>query len=441
MLLALVTSLALLAPTGVGTAAFAAPDAYQPKAGPSFNSPLGGAATRRAIFHKIIRTIDSTKRGSEIKIFTWNFATSEGATALLRAQARGVRVRLIMDGQNNREITNVTFNRLRSGLNAGNKRWSDGRGSWARMCRHSCRGAGGASHSKFFLFSKVGKAEKVVMQGSANLTLASTNNQWNDIVTYTNNDAAWRFTSKVFDQAARDKRLGVPFTSVELKNSAMFMFPLAGRGSYDPVARLLNKVRCTGATNTASGRTVIRIAPDVIRQDRGMRLARQVRALWNQGCDIRIGYTVMGIDVGRMLRDPSGRGPVPIRHLVQDFNGDGIFDNYFHLKAMSIVGRIGRDRSGYAALNGSANWSTSSARSDENLAIFYTKNITKRYEDHLDYWYSNFPGSSTSARTSSVDARSAGQQLVFGSGPNAVYEDGTPAARDGVDPFETMSQD
>ena len=45
----------------------------------------------------------------------------------------------------------------------------------------------------------------------------------------------------------------------------------------------------------------------------------------------------------------SGRGPVPMKHLVQDFNGDGEFDNYFHLKAMSIVGNVGGDRSGYVA--------------------------------------------------------------------------------------------
>ena len=47
---------------------------------------------------------------------------------------------------------------------------------------------------------------------------------------------------------------------------------------------------------------MIRIAPDVLRQARGMSLATKVRDLWNQGCDIKIGYTVMGIDVGRFLR-------------------------------------------------------------------------------------------------------------------------------------------
>ena len=75
-----------------------------------------------------------------------------------------------------------------------------------------------------------------------------------------------------------------------------------------------------------------------MRNERGMRLAQRLRDLWIQGCDVRIAYTVMGVDVFRFLSQPTARGPVPKRHLVQDFNGDGEFDNYFHLKALTING-------------------------------------------------------------------------------------------------------
>lgn len=443
-LLALALLLALAVPVaGPGGAAHAAPDDFRVKSGVTFNSPLGGSDVRRAIFRKVLRSINSTRRGSDIKIFTWNFATSEGATALLRAQARGVRVKLIMDRQNNNEIPNPSFRRLRSGLAKGNDRWPKDRRSWARMCTRSCRGGGGAAHSKFFLFSEVGKVKRVVMQGSANVTVAATTNQWNDMYTYTRNRAAWRFSNRIFAEAAKDKRLKRPFAVKKMRNSDLVMFPLEGKGSYDPVARLLRQTRCTGATNTASGRTVIRIAPDVMRQERGMRLAVLVRDLWNKGCDVRLGYTVMGIDVGRFLRNPGGRGPVPLKHLVQDFDGDGQFDNYFHLKAMSIVGNVRGDRSGHAVLNGSANWSSSGAHSDENVGVYYTRNLTLRYQDHISYWYENFPGTS-SARTTARSASGAPapeQPLVFGSGLNAVLEDGSPAAPPGVDPFANMEQD
>ena len=80
-----------------------------------------------------------------------------------------------------------------------------------------------------------------------------------------------------------------------------------------------------------------------------------------------------------------------MKHLVQDFDEDGEFDNYFHLKSMSIVGNVGGDRSGYVVLNGSANWSGLARVSDENLGIYWNKQRTLQYEEHIDYWYTNFP--------------------------------------------------
>jgi hypothetical protein len=196
-------------------------------------------------------------------------------------------------------------------------------------------------------------------------------------------------------------------------------------------------VSCRGANNTASGRTKIQIAPDVIRQERGMRLARKLRTMWNNGCNIRIGYTVVGIDVGRFLRQSSGRGPVPMKHLTQDFNGDGEFDNYFHLKSMTIRGKYNGDPTGYALLNGSANWSGIAKVSDENLGIYRSRKRVLRYEEHLDFWYENFP---RNGRSTSMSERRvvSDDQLIFGGDENAVYEDGTPV---GYDPFVNMPSD
>ena len=176
------------------------------------------------------------------------------------------------------------------------------------------------------------------------------------------------------------------------------------------------------------------MAPDVIRQDRGMRIAQEIRSLWNDGCDIHIGYTVIGVAVGRYLRSSSGRGPVPLEHLVQDANGDGQFDNYFHLKAMSIVGHVGKNASAYVTLNGSANMSTSSKVSDENLAIYRRKSTTLKYQAHLNYWYDNFP--QTPSGKSSA--------LMFGTGRDYVLEGEAPGAaarRPVVDPYAHVDMD
>ena len=253
--------------------------------------------------------------------------------------------------------------------------------------------AAASAHSKFFMFSHAGKARKVVIQGSANYTVASTTNQWNDIYTHRGNRKVWDFANRIFKEAAADKRARRPYADREFGAFRLLMFPNTGRRVADPVMQMLNRVRCQGATNTASGRTRIRIAPDVIRNPRGMKLGRKVRALWRNGCDIRVGYTVIGRDVGRMMRAPSRRGPVPLKHLVQDFNGDGEFDNYFHMKSMTIVGNYGGDRSNHVLLNGSSNWSGLGKISDENLGIYRSKGLVQRYQKHLIYWYKNFPGS------------------------------------------------
>ena len=359
---------------------------FTPRGGVTFNSPVGNRARQRAILNKIIKSIRATPRGQEIHIMTWNLLSRDAVNALLRAQKRKVRVRVIMS-RSNAEIggtVNQSFKRLKRGLYRGNKGRQAHRKSWAVLCTKSCRGRHGAAHGKYYLFSRAGRARHVVIQGSANLTVASATNQWNDVYTSTNRPAAYSFMLGVFNQMARDRpvrRTAVRWTG---GRDRLLFFP-DGRGP-DPVMRLLNRVRCRGAA-TPGGRTRIRIAPDVIRESRGMRLGGKVRQLWQAGCNVRVGYTIVGRDVGRAMRAPGRRGRLPMRHLVQDRNDDGQFDNYFHMKTTTIVGRIGRKRASYVTFNGSANWSSVSARSDENMGISWRKGTTLKVEKHINYWY------------------------------------------------------
>ncbi|MCW2791714.1 MAG: hypothetical protein JWO76_812, partial [Nocardioides sp.] len=410
---------------------------YTPTGGVSFNSPLGDSATRNRIFNKITKSIYAAPKGSTIRIFTWNFLTRAGVEALLKAQDRGVRVKLLMSETNTTQIENQPFKRLHRELKAGNKHRKAKRHSYARVCSKSCRGNYGTAHAKFYLFSKSGKARQVLMQGSANYTVASGSNQWNDMVTSVGREKLYNYAKDVFEQAAKDEPVHPPFISRDFGSTRLMFFPEMGKKSTDPVMDLLNQVRCRNAENTPNGRTVLRLAPDVIREERGMTIGRKLRSLWEHGCDIHIGYTVMGVAVGRMLRNHSGRGPVPLKHLVQDVDNDGEFDNYFHLKAMSIVGHLGKNRSAYALLNGSANMSGNSKVSDENVAIYRRKQITMKYQAHINYWYDNFP-----QPKSSPSGRS---RLMFGDGPNYVLEGESPAqrrsARTGVNPFAHVDMD
>ena len=408
---------------------------YTPKSGVTYNSPVGPPEQQKAIFGKILRSIRSTPRGEDIRIMSWNIQSRGAVDALLKAQRRGVRVWVLMSKSNAEAIDNRSWSRLHNGLRRGNANRREARHSWARLCAASCRGRSGAAHAKYFLFSRSGRARNVVIHGSANLTSASTSNQWNDVFTTVNRDRPYEFFVRIFQQMAKDRPVKSPYATWTNGLDRFLFFP---GGQKDPVMGLLNKVRCRGATNTASHRTRIRIAPDVLRENRGMRLGRKVWQLWQGGCDVRIGYTVVGRNTGPMLRRPGTRGRgVPMRHLVQDVNGDGIFDRYFHLKEMSIVGNVGGDKSNWVVLNGSSNWSDRGYRSDENLGVHWRKTLTRRYEKHFDYWY-QWPGFARSRRyqMSARMTQDAIQQgrlvdgLLFGTGPI-----------NGVDPYANLDLD
>ena len=110
-------------------------------------------------------------------------------------------------------------------------------------------------------------------------------------------------------------------------------------------------------------------------------------------------FRSMGGDVRRYLRNPSGRGAVPMVHLVQDFDKDGEFDNYFHLKVWTINGRMGSNPTAFMAFNGSANTSDLSTNSDEITGIFTTRYRVQRYQDFIDYWFEHPPAGYDSTGT------------------------------------------
>ncbi len=409
---------------------------YTPRGGVTYNSAVGSDAQQDRILDKIVRSIRSTPRGHDIRIMSWNIQSNRGVDALLRAQRRGVRVRVLMSRSNAAAIDNHSWARLDRGLRRGNAHRRKARHSWARLCSASCRGSSGAAHAKYFLFSRSGRARHVVIHGSANLTAASTNNQWNDVLTTVNRERPYRFFVRIFSQMAKDRRVRHPYAAWSNGRDRFLFFPGPER---DPVMGLLNKVRCRHAANTRSHRTRLRIAPDVLREERGMRLGRKVWQLWQHGCNVRIGYTVMGVDVGRMMRRPGQRGRgVPMRHLVQDVNGDGMFDRYFHLKAMSIVGHVGRDRSNSVVLNGSSNWSSRAYRSDENLGVHWREGLTQRYEEYISYWY-GWPGFASSNGRYQMSARMTQEAAQDGRLVDGLLFGTAPI--NGVDPYANVDMD
>jgi phosphatidylserine/phosphatidylglycerophosphate/cardiolipin synthase-like enzyme len=395
-------------PVLANAGAVAAPRRYAPRPGVIFNTAVGTSSSKNAIYGKILAAINHAPSGSRIRIMSWNIMSQTAVDAMLRAQKRGVKLRVLMANTNLVDIPNPGFVRLRAGFKRNNQTLPMRRRSYAKTCIGSCRGDRGSAHTKVFLFSKTGKAHDVVMSGSANLTVAGAVNQWNDMFTWVDNRNMFNFAVRTYKEMWQDKPLAQQHVHHTVGKDTLGFHPLVGPDGVepDPVMRLLNKVKCRGAKNTRHGRTVVRAAPDAIRQARGLALGLKLRELWAQGCDVRIAYTVMGIDVSRALNKPTARGVVPKKHLVQDFNGDGEFDNYFHLKAVSINGNWNGNRGAYVVLNGSSNWSSGARFSDENYAIIKRRSTTMKYQRFIDYWYVNFPKSApVTARTARLVTR------------------------------------
>ena len=79
---------------------------YSPQPGVVFNTALGPRADRNRIFGKIIAAINHAPERSRIRVMSWNIMSRTAVDALLRAQARGVKVRVLMDNTNLVDIPN-----------------------------------------------------------------------------------------------------------------------------------------------------------------------------------------------------------------------------------------------------------------------------------------------------------------------------------------------
>ncbi|MEV7428545.1 phospholipase D-like domain-containing protein [Nocardioides sp. NPDC092400] len=369
--------------------------AWRPRAGATFNNPLGGRRERRRIVRQVIKAIDHTPRGGQIRVASWNVRNAGITRALASAHRRGATVRMIMSRGNlgTSEDPNPGVRSLVHELSTnGNDARRPARRSHVKTCVSSCRGTSGISHSKFFLFSRTGRARWVVMNGSFNATDLASSNQWNEIYTVRGKPGMYDAFRGTFAQMWRDKPVRKAFTRAKVGPVTAFFYPYAGPRArrLDPALSELKAVRCRGARNTASGRTKVRIAMTSWFGERGTRLAWRVRRMQNHGCDVKIVYAVMGNEVLRILRR-EGRRPVRMRQIVQDFDGDGVYDRYLHMKVLTIRGRYRGDRSAWITVNGSANWSPAVLNSDEAVLRIKRPSVLRDYDRWITKLYRHPP--------------------------------------------------
>ena len=374
MVTAVLAGLGSVQAPGAASATAQRAGGFTPSEGVLFSNPVG--RDPRQILTHVIQTIRSTPRGEKIRIAVWNFDDRPTADALVKAFQRGVTVQLVVAGS----VDSASFRSVAAVLN---ERPRDV--SFAIKCRGACRSSRKVMHSKIFLFSRSGRARNISMFGSSNLTTPAGNRQWNDLVTVTN-EPLYEFFTQTFIEYALDTPVARPYVREDVGRYRVYLYPSGP--DHNPVFDELGHVECAGASGMPGGRTRIRIAVAGWFDAYGEKIARRVRSLWEQGCDVRIITTLAGRGVNRTLKSTRGRGPVPIRQLEEDRNGDGTADRYLHMKAIAITGVFDGDPRAKVVITGSPNWSTTASTSDEVLVrMVKTGGLAATYQRWIDQLY------------------------------------------------------
>jgi phosphatidylserine/phosphatidylglycerophosphate/cardiolipin synthase-like enzyme len=328
--------------------------AFTPRTGATFNRPIGSRAEQDRVHALVNRTIDAVPRGGTIRIAVFSFSEKATADALLRAKARGVRVRIVFDDH----TIYPQEARLRRALGHD----ADA-SSWVLYCSHACRGTGGDMHDKFFLFSRAGGAPNVTMVGSNNMTSYNSEQQWADVYTVANNERLYSTYVDLFSQL-RTSRLSstqrtAAYSEVGYGRWQAQFFPAPSvTPSSDPAMRTLSKIGCTaGAGTGVDGHTLVRLSQHAWFGDRGRYLARKVADLSRAGCLVRV---IPGKSVGDGVLDTLRQAGVAIARVRHS-------SVHTHQKVLTVSGTFDGNPRAEVVFTGSHNYTDRALTCDDTV--------------------------------------------------------------------------
>ncbi|MEF2528971.1 phospholipase D-like domain-containing protein [Streptomyces globosus] len=241
----------------------------------TFNDPAGTAVQQDAIRNQLISLIDRSPAGAEINGSVYLITDGGVRDALVRAKQRGVKVKLIVDGDavpgsdpDSGTAIGSEYSALAAASGLGTDLTAD---SWVMACPadRGCIGNrdlgggddGAINHNKFFLFSKVGSTENVVFQTSANLTSSQRRNLYNNAVTLPDNGSGLYTAYRSYWQDLRTHgssgagladynktRNSGPYTTHFFPRQEKTGTTYSTDPSTDTVVSLLNDIGCAGGS-------------------------------------------------------------------------------------------------------------------------------------------------------------------------------------------------
>ncbi|MFE9401273.1 phosphatidylserine/phosphatidylglycerophosphate/cardiolipin synthase family protein [Streptomyces sp. NPDC006530] len=272
----------------------------------TFNDPAGSSAQQDAIRNQLISLINRTPAGAEINGSVYLFTDGGVSGALVAAKQRGVKVKLVVDGDAvadvdaNGKATGSEYSMLAAATGLGTDLTAD---SWVLACpaNRGCvgnralggsGGTGAINHNKFFLFSMAGSTDNVVFQTSANLTTSQRRNLFNNAVTipdagsglYASYRAYWQ---DLVSSGSSGPGLATYYKTQDAGAYKTYFFPRQEKAGAtfdndpgtDTVVSLLNNVDCAG------GATRIRIGMYAFTR---VQIADKLVALKRAGCGVEL---------------------------------------------------------------------------------------------------------------------------------------------------------
>lgn len=421
--------------------------AARPESGASFNVPpnWGGGAANFNVIRKIESAINSTRPTRSdpkpaIWITTYFLDRASSTDALIRACKRGVSVRVIIDsgiedapakrliaalnsdnvrdrnnnGKPDRPARSGPCNRKKVLITASGQRivqqpvdyrrmsrrdlersvgapnnapvtWGKD-GSYVKRCKGSCRGGGGAMHSKFFVFTSTGGVKDVVMVSSGNLNLGAAVRGWNDMITFTKRNYLRRAFARIHRQMTDDRPASSQVTRFVDGGVTARFFPLRnGSRANDPTLADLNRISC----KSALGPTQIRVSMFYWAHERGIYLAKKLINLAKAGCRVSVIYGAPGETVRKMLNKAARKGIISAYDSRVDLltSGDGAGDYRVrtHGKFLLVQGTYGNNRKAFLTTTGSQNWAKSSLSGGDEVTVnVMSRSVYKQYRAHYD---------------------------------------------------------
>ena len=363
------------------------PKRWKAYKGAFFNNPHI-PSQRYRIERRLLDTLRHVPKGEIVRIALYSFDRIPVANAIVAAKRRGVHIQILL----NDHWENRAMGMVRAAL--GTNRHAK---SFIYKCKSGCRTLVDQYrnlHSKFYLFPKAGKSDRVIAVGSHNFTRNADAHQWNDIYFFEAEKDIYKQFVRVFNDMKKDYSKTQPamhfcgspkngqYCDDSVDKYTNWVFPKKSTPKSDLVLNMLNKIQCL-TPDGAGGqvRTKLALSMHTMRGARGNYLASAIRQKWAEGCDFRVSYGLIGVRTKQILGAATARGRIPLRSTGLDYNPDDDFDlnndgdddviltYYSHQKYFVIQGTYNGVPNTSMVLTGSSNWASLGTAQDE---IFFT---------------------------------------------------------------------